>query len=250
MLIKQIYNEDCLVGINRINDGSVNLILTDLPYGITAAKWDSIIPLNSLWKQYNRIITDDGVIVLFGQEPFSSMVRMSNTEMYRYDIIWQKQKPSNFQLMNYQPGRVTENIMVFSKSKACYTKTGNKMIYNPQLVKRDKPRVANAKIYGDGKAQLLHDYNTEDNIKTYEYRQPINIVKFNTVTKNKLHPTEKPIPLLEWLIKTYSNEGDLVLDSCMGVGSTGVACMNTNRNFIGFEIDDKYYDIATNRLER
>lgn len=151
--------------------------------------------------------------------------------------------------MNYQPGRVTENIMVFSKSKACYTKNGNKMVYNPQLVKRDKPRVANAKIYGDGKAQLLHDYNTEDNVKTYEYRQPINIVKFNTVTKNKMHPTEKPVPLLEWLIKTYSNEGNLILDSCMGAGSTGVACTNTNRNFIGFEINDEYFNVARKRFD-
>ena len=243
-----IYNEDCLIGMNRIPDKTINLILTDLPYGLTAAKWDSVIPMDELWKQYSRIITDNGVIVLFGQEPFSSKLRLSNLGMYRYDIIWKKQKPSNFQLMNYQPGRVTENIMVFSKSKACYTKNGNRMTYNPQLIKRDKPRTSNVKIYGNGKAQLLHDYNTEDNIKTYEYRQPINVVEFNTVVKNKMHPTEKPVPLLEWLIKTYSNEDDIVLDSCMGVGNTCVAAMNTGRKYIGFEIDESYYNIAKNRL--
>lgn len=243
-----IYNEDCLVGMNKIPDKTIDLVLTDPPYSVTAQKWDKILPFDKLWEQYERVITDNGVIVLFGQEPFSSMMRMSNLEMYRYDIIWKKQKPSNFQLMNYQPGRVTENIMVFSKSKACYTKNGNRMTYNPQLVKRDKPRIANAKIYGDGKAQLLHDYNTEDNIKTYEYRHPINVLEFNTVTKNKMHPTEKPIPLLGWLIRTYSNDGDIVLDSCMGVGSTCVAAMNMGRRYIGFEIDETYYNIAKNRL--
>ena len=242
-----IYNEDCLIGMDRIDDKSVDLILTDLPYGITAAKWDKNIDMNKLWEQFERIITDKGVILMFGQEPFSSKLRLSNLDLYRYDIVWKKQKPSNFQLMNYQMGRVTENISVFSKAKACYTKNGIAMTYNPQLVKCDKPRKANVKIYG--KANLLHSYKTTDNYKTYEYKQPINIVEFNTVTKNKTHPTEKPVLLLEYLIKTFSNEGEIVVDCCMGTGATCIASMNTNRKYIGFEIDKNYYNIAKERIE-
>lgn len=245
--VNNIYHKDCFVGMKEIPDKSVNLILTDLPYGLTAAKWDKYIDINKLWTEFKRIITDEGVILLFGQEPFSSKLRLSNLEMYRYDIIWKKQKPSNFQLMNYQMGRVTENICVFSKAKACYTRNKISMKYNPQLVKRDKPRTANVKIYG--KAELLHTYKTSDNIKTYEYRQPINVIEFKTVTKNKTHPTEKPVPLLEYLIKTFSNENEIVLDTCMGTGSTCVAAKNTNRQYIGFETDEKYYNVAKKRLE-
>lgn len=242
-----IYCEDCINGMKRIPDKSVNLILTDLPYGITAAKWDKGLDLEELWKQWKRIITDNGAIVLFGQEPFSSKLRLSNLDMYRYDIVWKKQKPSNFQLMNFQMGRVTENICIFSKSRACYVKNKETMVYNPQLVKRDKPRTANVKIYG--KSNLLHSYKTEDNIKTYEYKQPINIIEFKTVTRNKTHPTEKPIPLLEYLIRTFSNENDVVLDCCMGTGSTCVAAKNVDRKYIGFEIDESYYKIAKDRIE-
>lgn len=245
----EIYNEDCIIGMQDIPSKSINLILTDLPYNITAASFDkNIIDLDKLWEQYERIITDNGVIVLFGQEPFSSKVRLSNLSLYKYDIIWQKQKPSNFQLMNYQMGRVTENIMVFSKAKACYVKNGNNITYNPQFEKREKPRVSNAKIYGN-KAELLHTYKTKDNIKTYEYKYPINVLKYNTVTKNKQHPTEKPLDLLKYLIKTFSNENDIVLDSCMGVGSTCIAAKRVNRNYIGFEINEKYYNIAKDRLK-
>lgn len=242
----KIYNEDCLIGMKNIPNRSVELILTDPPYGLSAAKWDEVLPMNKLWTEYKRVITDNGVIVMFGQEPFSSRLRLSNLPMYRFDITWMKQKPSNFQLMNYQPGRMTENIMVFSKSKACYTRNGVHMTYNPQLIKRQKPRKSNVKIYGH--ASLLHSYHTEDNMKIYEYRQPHNIVKYNTVTKNKRHPTEKPVELLEYLIKTFSNEGDIVLDSCMGVGSTCVAAKETHRKYIGFETDLNYFNIANERL--
>lgn len=244
-----IYNEDCLEGMKELEDKSINLILTDLPYGITVSEWDTTLPLDKLWEQYERLITDNGVIVLFGQEPFSSKLRMSNEKLYKFDIYWRKQKPSNFQLMNYQPGRVTENICVFSKAKTCYTKNGVSMCYNPQMEKREKARKANAKIYGDGVPNLLHNYNTKDNYKIYEERHPINIVYFKTVLKGKTHPTEKPVKLLEYLIRTFSNEGDLVLDSCMGTGSTGVAALNTNRNFIGYEIVSEYFSIASKRME-
>lgn len=231
--------------MKEIPDKSVDMVLCDLPYGTTACNWDVIISFDKLWEQYRRIITDNGVIVLFGQEPFSSVARTSNLEMYRYDWVWQKQKPSNFQLMNYQCGRVHENIMIFSKAKACYVKNGTHIAYYPQKVKREKPRKCNAKIYG--KAELLHPTPRNDNIKTYDYRMPISILKFNTVAK-KVHPTQKPIELLEYLIKTYTNEGDVVLDNCMGSGSTGVAAINNNRNFIGMELNEDYFKIAKNRI--
>lgn len=247
-----LWQGDCLELMKSIPDKSVDMILCDLPYGTTACKWDSVIPFESLWWQYNRIIKDNSAIVLFGQEPFSSKVRMSNLEMYRYDWIWKKQRPSNFQLMGYQAGRVHENIMVFSKAKACYTKNGNSMMYNPQFVEREKPRTSNVKIYGDTSTNILHNYKNgvKDNIKTYTHKYPISILEFNTVERDKLHPTQKPVSLIEYLIKTYTNEGETVLDNCMGSGSTGVACVNTNRRFIGIELDDTYFTIAKERIEK
>lgn len=244
-----LYLGDCLEILPTIKEKSINLILTDLPYGTTACKWDTIIPLDKLWVEYERILTDNGIICLFGQEPFSSIVRTSNLKLYRYDWVWQKQKPSNFQLMNYQPGRVQENIMIFSKAKACYTRNGERISYNPQKEKMEKPRKANAKIYADS-ADLLHKYSkaNKDNFQVYEERHPISILKFNT-PEHRVHPTQKPIDLLEYLIKTYTQENDLVLDSCMGSGSTGVACKHLNRQFIGIEKDEKYFEIAKKRIE-
>lgn len=241
---------DCLEEMQNIPDKSIDMILCDLPYGTTKCRWDTIIQPDKLWEHYSRIIKHNGAIVLFGQEPFSSTMRMSNMSMYRYDWIWQKQKPSNFQLMNYQPGRIQENIMVFSKAKACYVKNGDVMKYNPQMLSRSKPRSANAKIYGDN-AALLHDYSKAniDNYKTYTEKHPVSILKFNTV-QHKLHATEKPVDLLEYLIRTYTNQGDTVLDNCMGSGSTGVACINTSRNFIGIELDEKYFNIAKERIDK
>ena len=246
----ELWQGNCLELMKNITDKSVDMILCDLPYGTTACKWDSIIDLTLLWEQYNRIIKDNGAIVLFGQEPFSSKVRCSNLAMYRYDWKWKKQRPSNFQLMGYQCGRVTEDIMVFSKAKACYVKNGNIMTYNPQVIKREKPRKANAKIYGDTSKNILHDYKTVDNHKTYECKQPINVLEFNTVEKNKIHPTQKPVELCEYLIKTYTSEGNVVLDNCMGSGTTGVACKNLNRKFIGIELDEKYFDIAREKISK
>ena len=243
-----LYHGDCLELMKEIPTESIDMILCDLPYGTTACKWDVIIPLDKLWVEYERIIKSNGVICLFGQEPFSSIVRTSNLKLYRYDWIWQKQKSSNFQLMNYQPGRVQENIMVFSKAKACYTKNGVKISYFPQKEKMEKPRKANAKIYADS-ADLLHKYSkaNKDNFQVYEERHPISILKFNT-PEHRVHPTQKPIDLLEYLIKTYTQENDLVLDNCMGSGSTGVACKNLNRNFIGIENNKEYFEIAERRL--
>lgn len=245
-----LYNGDCLVEMKKIADKSIDCIICDLPYGTTKCKWDIVIPFDKLWEQYNRVIKDKGVIVLFGQEPFSSLCRTSNLSMYRYDWIWQKQKPSNFQLMNYQPGRVQENIMVFSKGKSCYVKNGNTATYYPQKIKREKPRKANVKIYGNIDDNILHNYKKglKDNFKTYEDKMPTTILSYNTDAK-KLHPTQKPVELLEYLVKTYTLENDIVLDNCMGSGTTGVACKNLGRDFIGIEKDETYFKIAKERIE-
>jgi site-specific DNA-methyltransferase (adenine-specific) len=246
--MNQLYHGDCLDIMPQLESNSIDMILCDLPYGTTACKWDSVIDLTKLWDEYKRLIKDNGVICLFGQEPFSSVLRTSNLEMYRYDWIWQKQKPSNFQLMGYQCGRVHEEIMVFSKAKACYTKNGVRIMYNPQTEKRERVRKANAKIYSG--AELLHNYSKKqvDNFKEYEDKQPISILKFNTV-EHRVHPTQKPVDLLEYLIKTYTDVGMTVLDNCMGSGSTGIACKNLDRNFIGIEKEEKYFNIAKEAID-
>ncbi len=235
--------------MQNIEDKSVDCIIADLPYGTTACKWDSVINLEQLWSHYKRIIKDKGAIILFGQEPFSSKVRNSNLEWYRYDWIWQKQKPSNFQLMNYQCGRVHENIMVFSPAKACYIKNGNTMNYYPQMTTRENIRKANVKIYGNADKNILHSYKNgeKDNYKEYSEKHPISIIQFNTEIK-KTHQVQKPLALIEYLIKTYTKENDVVLDNCMGSGTTGVGCKNLNRNFIGIELDEEIFKDAKNRI--
>lgn len=245
-----LYNNDCFNIFPKIGDKTIDMILCDLPYGTTACKWDTILPFDKLWEQYERIIKDRGAIVLFGSEPFASTIRCSNLKLYRYDWIWKKQKPSNFQLMNFQCGRVTECICVFSKAKACYVKNGNTMVYNPQTTPRSVTRtVNNLHIYGDKSKNILHNYNDKGIDRVYDVKQPVNIIEFNVDVSGKLHPTQKPIALLEYLIKTYTNDDDLVLDNCMGSGSTGVACKNLNRNFIGIEKDENYFNIAKQRIE-
>lgn len=247
----ELWQGDCLDLMNNIPDKSIDMILCDLPYGTTACKWDVRIPLDKLWQEYERLIIDNGAILLFGQEPFSSLVRTSNLPLYKYDWVWKKQKPSNFQLMNYQCGRVHENIMVFSKAKTCYVKNSNTMKYYPQMSQRDVIRKANVKIYGDTKKNILHNYKNgeKDNYKEYSHKHPISIIQFNTDSK-KVHPTQKPVDLLEYLIKTYTKENDIILDNCMGSGSTGVAALNLHRRFIGIEMEKKYFDIAEKRIKK
>ena len=241
-----LYKGDCLVEMNKIADKSVDMILCDLPYEIVNQKWDKIIPFDKLWEQYKRIITDKGAIVLFGQEPFSSKLRCSNLEWYRYDWIWDKTHCSNFQVMNYQCGRQHELISIFSKGKACYTSNNNSMNYYPQKTKRDKPSRNGG---GLNTCKMLHGNNMQKIDKIYTEKNPTSIIQFKVVPpKERLHPTQKPIALLEYLIKTYTNENEIVLDNCMGSGSTAIACLNTNRNFIGIEKDDNYFEIAEKRI--
>ncbi len=245
-----LWQGDCLELMQDIPDSSIDMILCDLPYGTTACKWDVVVPLPQLWEQYKRVIKDKGAIVLFGQEPFSSIVRTSCLDMYRYDWVWQKQKPSNFQLMNYQTGRVHENIMIFSKAKACYVSNNNIMCYYPQMETRETTRKANVKIYGDTNNNILHTYTKgeQDNFKEYSTKHPISIIQCNTEVK-KMHPTQKPVILCEYLIRTYTKENETVLDNCMGSGTTGVACINTNRKFIGIEKEEEFFNIAKDRIE-
>ena len=237
----KLLNGDCLEVMKTIKDHSVDLILCDLPYGTTACKWDNIIPFDKLWEQYNRIIKDNGAIVLFGSEPFSSQLRLSNLKNYKYDLYWKKEKPTNFMQLKRRPGKLTENICVFY-NKQC--------TYNPQMVKYEGKLVKNSP---KGKFNSVVSAQLNKQIIPYNdtgYRYPNDILEFNRVLlRQYVHPTQKPIPLLEYLIKTFSNEGDLVLDNCMGSGSTGVACKNTNRNFIGIELDKNYFEIAKKRID-
>lgn len=226
---------DCLELMKDISDSSIDLILCDLPYGTTACKWDVVIPFEPLWEQYNRIIKDNGAILLFGNEPFSSKLRLSNLDNYKYDWIWDKVKPNGHLVAKYRPMQKTENISVFGNGK---------LNYCPIMVDRDKPK--KSKEYS--RTEIMGGIsNSTEKIINKKYPQNI-LVCSNASQKNKLHPTQKPVELLEYLIKTYTNENDLVLDNCMGSGSTGVACVNTNRNFIGIELDENYFNIAKERI--
>ena len=235
----QIKQGDCLELMKEIPDKSIDMILCDLPYGTTACKWDSVIPFEPLWGGYLRVIKDNGAIVLFGSEPFSTELRHSNLKMYKYDWVWNKKKAGNIFLAKYQPMKIHENIMVFGKGKVNYF---------PIMIPREK--IKKSKNYGTGEA-MGGNRVKEDKVYTYTKKNPISILEFsNAVQKGKVHPTQKPVALLEYLIKTYTNEGETVLDNCMGSGSTGVACINTNRNFIGYELDEHYFQIAKERLEQ
>jgi DNA modification methylase len=230
-----LWQGDCLELMKDIPDGSVDLVLTDPPYGTTACKWDSVIPFEPMWEQLNRIIKPNGAICLFGSEPFSSALRMSNIKHFKYDWIWDKKMPSGMSYARFQPMRQTENISVFCNGKT---------VYNPQMVKRDKP----IKGGGMSKGETTNNQNLIALHKTYDYKNPTNLLAFDKIRKGSLHPTQKPVALLEYLIKTYTNEGETVLDFTMGSGSTGVACINTGRNFIGIELDETYFNIAQKRI--
>ncbi|WQJ53542.1 MAG: DNA methyltransferase [Wendovervirus sonii] len=238
--INKIYNEDCLEGMKKIDDKSIDCIICDLPYGTTNCSWDIVIPFDKLWEQYDRIIKDNGAIILFGQEPFSSLLRTSNIKDYRYDIYWEKERLTNIQQVKRRVGKTVECISIFYK-KQC--------TYNPQMIEYTGPKRTN-KIK-DGKLGLLSDCN---NKKPFEYvdtgkRYPTQVWKFKRdILVSNIHPTQKPLALIQELIRTFSNEGDLILDNCMGSGTTAVAAIKENRNFIGFELDKEYFNNAEERI--
>ena len=230
----ELLNGDCLELMKNIPDKSIDMILCDLPYGTTHNKWDNVIPMESLWEQYNRIIKDHGAIVLFSQMPFGASLIMSNPKMFRYEWIWEKNQAVGFLNAKKMPLRKHENILVFYKHLPTY---------NPQgLIKLDEPIQEEGSANRNGKNYGVADKSFIRTHKNY----PTDIITFSKDAG--YHPTQKPVDLLEYLIKTYTNEGDVVLDNCMGSGSTGVACKNTNREFIGMELDEKYYKIACERL--
>lgn len=234
----------------HIKDESIDMILCDLPYGTSACKWDNIIPFESLWTEYERIIKLGGAIVLFGSEPFSSLCRTSNLKLYKYDWKWEKPNGANFLNFKYQPNKCYEDIMVFGKGAVSYTKKVN-MKYNPQMTIGKPYKGQSGKQRANEKGHVL-GASVRSKIKQVTtdnegVRYPRAIQKFS-LDSDKFHPTQKPIALLEYLIKTYTDENDWVLDNCMGSGSTGVACKKLNRNFIGFELDENYFNIAKERI--
>jgi site-specific DNA-methyltransferase (adenine-specific) len=240
MKINQIIQGDCLVEMQKIEDKSIDMILCDLPYGTTACKWDTIIPFKPLWEQYKRIIKDNGVIVLTASQPFTSALVMSNIKMFKYCWIYEKSQGCNFAQCNHMPMATHEDICVFGSfglSKNAKTQP----VYNPQGLK-DCHIVKKDKIYTEHRPSLQErDYIRKKS------NYPRQIIKFNKETG--LHPTQKPVALFEYLIKTYTNEGDLVLDNCIGSGTTAIACINLKRNFIGIEKEQKYVDIANKRIK-
>ena len=230
---------DCLLLMDNIPNKSIDMVLCDLPYGTTQNKWDSIIPLEKLWEKYRRVIKDDGVIVLFAQTPFDKVLGCSNLKMLRYEWIWEKTSATGHLNAKKMPMKAHENILVFYKKLPTY---------NPQKTSGHKRKVSKA----EHKINCVKTTNYgEHGLTTYDSteRYPRSVQVFKTdKQKESLHPTQKPVALLEYLIKTYTNEGETVLDNCMGSGSTGVACINTNRNFIGIELDDTYFEICKNRV--
>lgn len=239
-----IYNMDCIEGMRHIPDGSVDMILCDLPYGTTASKWDSIIDFEKLWEQYERVIKDTGAIVLTASGSFTHKLINSNEKLYKYKWIWVKTKKGNFVNAKNRPMTSFEEVLVFSKGN---TANGSnvKMEYNPQgLIPCHKVNVDNGSRFGSmaGK-RPSHKKVTVQKFTNY----PSDVLYFDSVGKPE-HPTQKPVDLFEYLIKTYTQEGDIVLDSCIGSGTTAVACINTDRQYIGFELEEKYFNIAENRI--
>lgn len=234
-----IYNEDCLSGMVKIPDHCIDAIICDLPYGSTRNSWDTVIPFDPLWKQYKRVIKEHGAIILFGQGMFTSSLMQSNREWWRYNLIWQKTQPTGFLNSHKMPLRAHEDICVFYKKLP---------VYNPIMVR--------------GERKVSSAYSKRNCVKSTNYgshqptgydsdqRYPISVLCFpKDVQFSSIHPTQKPVALLEWLIKTYTNTGAIVLDNCMGSGSTAIACISTDRKYIGFEIVEKYYQSALERIE-
>ena len=238
MELNKLYHGDCLEIMKDIPDGSIDMILCDLPYGTTQNKWDTVIPFEPLWEQYERIIKDDGAIVLTASQPFTSALVMSNPRLFRYSWVWNKMKPGNIFLAKYQPMKIHEDILVFSKQTHKYY---------PQKIPRQT--IKKSKNYGTGEA-FGGNGRREDKVYEYTHKNPISIIEVSNANQlGKVHPTQKPVPLFEYLIRTYTNEGETVLDNCIGSGTTAIAAHRTKRNWIGIELDKEYYELAKKRIE-
>jgi len=254
VLANNVYCGDCLELMKEIDDQSVDLILCDLPYGTTRCKWDVIIPFESLWQHYSRIIKPNGAILLFGNEPFSSKLRLSNINQYKYDWYWQKDKAANFLFGNKMPLKNIEIISVFYNMQPIYNpqkEINPKGVSKRHLYKNPAKITKNVKeVMGDSWKETKMDNTQNYHGKSYEPDKllPKQLIYFAREQRGKAHPTQKPVALCEYLIKTYTNEGDLVLDNCLGSGTTAIACIRTGRNYIGIEKEQKYVDIALQRI--
>lgn len=251
----KLYNGDCLEVMDKLIEQGIKVdaVICDLPYGITGYKWDIVIPFNKMWDKVNKLIKANCAIVLFGREPFTSALRMSNISNYKYEWYWNKISSGNFVGAKFAPFKIIENICIFSNGKCPY---------NPQMIERTENEINDyiAKSRNNNitvKNDYLYDGFKSGVIvpsSNPKYKYPVNLLNFNWKakecnSKHRVHPTQKPVDLLEYLVKTYTNEGDLILDFTMGSGSTGVACLNTNRRFIGIEKEEKYFNITKERLE-
>ena len=233
----KLFNGDCIEVMETLPDKSIDLILCDLPYGTTKNKWDNVIDMEKMWNEYNRIIKENGAILLFCDGLFMARLMLSQEKMWRYNLIWEKEKGSDFLNANRKPLKSHEEISVFYKSLPTY----NKQYFYSKPYYRS---------YSEKKTTNYGKFHGADKLSTDGKRFPVTVLKFaHCNSENGLHPTQKPVALLEYLIKTYTNEGETVLDNCMGSGSTGVACANTDRDFIGIELDENYFNIAKNRIE-
>lgn len=233
-MIDKIFNEDCLIGMQRIPDKSIDCIICDLPYGTTKNHWDCVIPFESLWKQFKRITKDNAAIVLFGQQPFTSLLVMSNINMFRYELIWEKEQGTGFLNAKKMPLKSHENILVF------YDKLPT---YNPQMTKGSKYN-KHRRTNGSDNYGSYEVVNTEN----AGVRYPLSVIKCHRDFFKK-HNTQKPVELIRYLIRTFSNEEETILDATIGSGTTAIAAMRENRHFIGFELEKRYYDIACKRIE-
>jgi site-specific DNA-methyltransferase (adenine-specific) len=244
---KEILLGDCLELMKNIPNGSIDMILCDLPYGTTACKWDTVIPFEPLWEQYKRVIKDNGAIVLFASQPFTSALIMSNPKMFRYEWIWEKTIATNFMFVKKQPAKKHENILVFYKKQPTYNiQFEEGAPYSDKRTHRYKNGVGCER---ESIADVMKQ-GIKKPIKNEGKRYPSTVQKFSNGNNSNVHPTQKPLELMKYLIKIYTNENDMVLDNTMGSGTTGVACASLKRKFIGIEIDKKYFEIAKQRIEQ
>lgn len=237
--VDEIFCEDCLVGMDRIRDKSIDMVLCDLPYGITNCEWDSVLPVDKLWRGYNRIIKDNGAIVLFASAKFAALLINSQSKLFRYDLIWDKGRGSDFLNANKKPLNSHENILVFYKKQPTY----NKQVWYAEPYEQFNAHRKPSSPYNQFERAYTKSTNGE--------RNPLSVLRFpkDGGRGGRLHPTQKPVSLLEWLIKTYTNRGEIVLDNAFGSGSTLVAAKQAGRHYIGFETSSEYYEIAKSRLE-
>ena len=240
----ELWQGDCLELMKDIPYASVDMILCDLPYGTTACKWDTIIPFEPLWEQYERVIKDNGAIVLTASQPFTSNLIMSKAKWFKHAWVWDKVTARGHLVAKHRPMQQTEDILVFSKK-------GKRVNYYPIMVKRPEDKIEVRKTREYGRTEIMGGEKGRLSEKVYDEWYPKNVLTFSNAksSKKSIHPTQKPVDLMEYLIKTYTKEREVVLDNCMGSGTTGVACKNLNRKFIGIELDETYFNLAKERIE-